>query len=132
VAIGEFHKTDPGLHRQLNRLCERQEVEAFRLGEHGPWFVLLAHVDATASRRASRRSLRHERHELSLRHHQGTQSHLDNGIALMQATLTRLENACERIAMAVERIADQHPLVRMDDISIPEPSGDFGSNGFHS
>jgi hypothetical protein len=61
----------------------------------------------------------------------------ENGIAALTAVLSALATnqgtmlvAVERIAFALEQIANQQPLVRMDDISICEPSA--SSNGFHS
>ena len=62
---------------------------------------------------------------------------IDNGIALLTAAISALATnqgtmlvAVERIAFAVEQIANQQPLVRMDDIAICEPSS--SANGFHS
>jgi hypothetical protein len=129
VAIGSFHKKDPGLHRQLNRLCERHEVDAFRIGDTGPWFVLDEHIEETKSRRADRRQLLDE----------PQCARQDDAIAALTATLSgivtnqfALIHAIEQIADAVQRIADQKPLARMDDVAICEPDIDCHSNGFHS
>ena len=108
VAIGSFHKRDPGLHRQLNRLCERHEVDAFRLGDAGPWFVLDQHVEETQQRRAVRRERCDESRAVCEKHAAVSTSQIEaavialceinNGITLMQATLERLTAAVENIA----------------------------------
>jgi len=60
-----------------------------------------------------------------------------DGNAALTAVLSALATnqglmlvAVERIAFALEQIANQQPLARMDDIAICEPAA--SSNGFHS
>jgi hypothetical protein len=129
VAIGSFHKKDPGLHRQLNRLCERHEVDAFRIGDSGPWFVLDEHVEQTKSRRADRRE---HCHEPQTAKKADAIAALTEKLSAMVANQFTLIQAIEQIADAVQRIADQKPLARMDDVAICEPDIDCQSNGFHS
>lgn len=135
-AIGHFHKTDSGLHRQLNRLCERREVMAFRLGEGGPWFVREDHIAATQEQRRTRRQYRGNqggKQDDSESLHQFRVNgvaigpieaatvvlcEIDKGITLMNATL-------ERLTAAVELIATQPKTAQQELVST------FESNGFH-
>jgi hypothetical protein len=61
----------------------------------------------------------------------------EDAIAALTAVLSAVATnqttilvAVERIAFALEQIANQQPLARMDDIAICEPSA--SANGFHS
>jgi hypothetical protein len=118
----------------LSDAAKAGKIPGMKLGGSGRWivhersaaeFLRKVQAEPSQSRDAAKKSRRSES--------------CSDPIAALTAALSAvvtsqhtLIHAVERIAFAVERIADQHPLVRMDDIRIPEPPLDCSMNGFHS
>jgi hypothetical protein len=118
-------------YEMLHRLCKAGELRhwKFTRGRTGQLFVMPDEareaLDAVRDKQSSVSTPRPSRQSS------------DDAIAALTAVLSAVATnqttmlvAVERIAFALEQIANQQPLARMDDIAICEPSA--SSNGFHS